>query len=356
MNVQQQIRAASADSTEHFGVVIAGAGISGVGAAYHLTKQCPGTSFVVLEAQASFGGTWRTHRYPGIRSDSDLHTFGYRFKPWTSAPIATAAEILSYMGEVIEENGLGRHIRYRHKISSARWSSEENLWTIEAIRTDSGEAVCFTANFFWMCQGYYRHAEGYTPEWKAMETFKGRIVHPQSLRRTGSGQEGPAVRRRSLSRARLRYRDPLHAKIPAVAAAHRLHSGRRSVPGHQVRQGLGRHRRDRPLHRERHPAEVRQDARSRHHRHRDRLQPERQRRHGILGRRRAARFRRHRDLSRHDVHRRAQPRLGVRIFPGELDAAGRSGRRFCLSAAQPYEANRGKEGHARFARGRPQHA
>jgi len=179
MNVQQQIRAASADSTEHFGVVIAGAGISGVGAAYHLTKQCPGTSFVVLETQASFGGTWRTHRYPGIRSDSDLHTFGYRFKPWTSAPIATAAEILSYMGEVIEENDLGRHIRYRHKISSARWSSEENLWTIEAVRTDSGEAVRFTANFFWMCQGYYRHAEGYTPEWKAMETFKGRIVHPQ---------------------------------------------------------------------------------------------------------------------------------------------------------------------------------
>src|SRR5216683_2113131 len=179
MNVQQQIRAAAADSTEHFDVVIVGAGISGVGAAYHLTKQCRGTSFVVLETQESFGGTWRTHRYPGIRSDSDLHTFGYRFKPWTSAPIATAAEILSYMGAVIEENDLSRHIRYRHKISSARWSSEENLWTIEAIRTDSGEAVRFTANFFWMCQGYYRHAEGYTPEWKAMETFKGRIVHPQ---------------------------------------------------------------------------------------------------------------------------------------------------------------------------------
>ena len=93
--------------------MIAGAGISGVGAAYHLTKQCPGTSFVVLETQEGFGGTWRTHRYPGIRSDSDLYTFGYRFKPWTSAPIATAAEILNYMGEVIEENGLGRHIRYR---------------------------------------------------------------------------------------------------------------------------------------------------------------------------------------------------------------------------------------------------
>jgi cation diffusion facilitator CzcD-associated flavoprotein CzcO len=179
MNVQEKIRKARSDSTEHFDVVIVGAGISGVGAAYHLTSQCPGTSFVVLEAQSSFGGTWLTHRYPGIRSDSDLYTFGYRFKPWTSAPIATAAEILAYVGEVIEENGLNPHIRYRHEISSARWSSKQNLWTIEAVRTDSGETVRFTTNFFWMCQGYYRHSEGYTPEWKGTETFKGRIVHPQ---------------------------------------------------------------------------------------------------------------------------------------------------------------------------------
>ncbi len=165
---------------EHFDVVIVGAGISGVGAAYHLTKQCPGTSFVVLETQESFGGTWLTHRYPGIRSDSDLYTFGYRFKPWTSAPIATAAEILSYMGEVIDENGLGPHIRYRHKISSAVWSSRDNLWTVEAVRTDTGETVHFAANFLWMCQGYYRHSEGYTPEWSGMAAFKGRIVHPQN--------------------------------------------------------------------------------------------------------------------------------------------------------------------------------
>src|SRR6478752_6417432 len=124
MNVQTQIHAASAGHTEHFDVLIAGAGISGVGAAYHLTTQCPGTSFVALETQKTFGGTWSTHRYPGIRSDSDLHTFGYRFKPWTTAPIATAEEILAYMGEVIEENGLAPHIRYKHKINSARWSSE----------------------------------------------------------------------------------------------------------------------------------------------------------------------------------------------------------------------------------------
>ncbi len=179
MNVQTQIHKTPPGTSEHFDVLIAGAGISGVGAAYHLTTQCPGTSFVALETQKTFGGTWSTHRYPGIRSDSDLHTFGYRFKPWTSAPIATAAEILKYMGEVIEENDLGRHIRYQHTITSAKWSSDENLWTIEAVRADTGEACRFTTNFFWMCQGYYRHAEGYTPEWKDMAAFKGPIVHPQ---------------------------------------------------------------------------------------------------------------------------------------------------------------------------------
>jgi cation diffusion facilitator CzcD-associated flavoprotein CzcO len=179
MNVQTQIHAAEPVTTEHFDVLIAGAGISGVGAAYHLTTQCPGTSFVALETQKTFGGTWSTHRYPGIRSDSDLHTFGYRFKPWTSAPIATAAEILKYMGDVIEENDLARHIRYRHTITAAKWSNETNLWTIDAVRLDTGERLRFTTNFFWMCQGYYRHTEGYTPEWTDMAKFKGPIIHPQ---------------------------------------------------------------------------------------------------------------------------------------------------------------------------------
>ena len=166
--------------TENFDVLIVGAGISGVGAAYHLTQQRPGTTFVVLEALDSFGGTWWTHRYPGIRSDSDLYTFGYRFKPWTGAPIASAEEILNYMGEVIDENGLARHIRYEHMIASARWSSEDNRWTIEATRTDTGETQRFTANFLWMCQGYYRHSEGYTPEWPGMDQYQGQFVHPQS--------------------------------------------------------------------------------------------------------------------------------------------------------------------------------
>ena len=165
---------------EHVDVLIVGAGISGIGGAYHLTTQRPGTSFVVLEAQADFGGTWRTHRYPGIRSDSDLHTFGYRFKPWTGVPIATADEIRHYMGEVIADNDLARHIRYHHRITAARWSSATQLWTIEAIRSDTDEAVRFTASFLWMCQGYYRHEKGYTPHWEGMETYRGRIVHPQT--------------------------------------------------------------------------------------------------------------------------------------------------------------------------------
>ena len=180
MNDTAALAKVAPQATEDFDVLIVGAGISGVGGAYHLTKQCPGTRFVVLETQESFGGTWLTHRYPGIRSDSDLYTFGYRFKPWTGAPIATAAEILRYMGDVIVENDLARHIRYRHMIASARWSSSDNRWTIEATRTDTGEAVRFTANFLWMCQGYYRHTEGYTPTWEDMERFKGRIVHPQT--------------------------------------------------------------------------------------------------------------------------------------------------------------------------------
>lgn len=165
---------------EHFDVLIVGAGISGIGSAYHLQEQLPERSFVVLEGLESFGGTWWMHRYPGIRSDSDLYTFGYRFKPWVGTPIATADEILKYMGEVIEENNLSPHIRYQHHINSANWSNEDQVWTLEGVRNDTGEAVTFTGNFLWMCQGYYEHAEGYTPEWEGMDQFKGRIVHPQT--------------------------------------------------------------------------------------------------------------------------------------------------------------------------------
>ncbi len=165
-------------ATQHFEVIVVGAGISGVGGAYHLTTQRPGTRFVVLEALESFGGTWLTHTYPGIRSDSDLYTFGYRFKPWVGPPIASRAEILDYMGEVIAENDLARHIRYRRRISNASWSSQTKLWTLTVTGPDGVET--YTANFLWMCQGYYRHSVGYTPDWPGMADYEGQIVHPQT--------------------------------------------------------------------------------------------------------------------------------------------------------------------------------
>ncbi len=166
--------------TEHFDVLIVGAGISGVGAAYHLAEQCPDKSYVILEAQETFGGTWWTHKYPGIRSDSDLYTFGYRFKPWVGPPIATAAEIRKYMGEVIDDNGITPHIRYHHKISNASFDSATNRWTVEATDSSTGERKRFTTNFLWMCQGYYRHEQGYTPQWNGMDKYQGRLVHPQT--------------------------------------------------------------------------------------------------------------------------------------------------------------------------------
>lgn len=163
---------------ELFDVIIVGAGISGIGSAWHLQRECPQKSFVILEAQETFGGTWNTHRYPGVRSDSDLYTFGYSFKPWTEEPVATGERILAYMDAVIRENDLGRHIRYGHRVISANWSAAEALWTLR-VRADDGEERIFEANFLWMGQGYYRHESGYTPEWPGMGNFRGRIVHPQ---------------------------------------------------------------------------------------------------------------------------------------------------------------------------------
>jgi cation diffusion facilitator CzcD-associated flavoprotein CzcO len=165
---------------EHFDVVIVGAGISGVGGAYHLQHQRPGTSFVVFDKMESFGGTWLWHKYPGIRSDSDLYTFGYRFKPWMGAPIATADEILKYMDEVIDENDLGGHIRYSHGIEHAGFDSATNLWTVVVRDLVRNEIFHVTCNFLWMCQGYYKFEQGYTPEWPGMDRYQGRIVHPQT--------------------------------------------------------------------------------------------------------------------------------------------------------------------------------
>lgn len=166
------------DPIEHVDVLFIGAGISGIGAAYELKHQCPGKSFLLLDAFSGFGGTWHWHKYPGIRSDSDLFTFGFRFKPWLGSPIASRDEILKYLGEVIEDEQLAPHIRYNHRVAKASWSSSENRWRIEAEH--EGRTVIFTCTFLWMCQGYYRHSKGYTPDWPDMEKFSGPIIHPQT--------------------------------------------------------------------------------------------------------------------------------------------------------------------------------
>jgi cation diffusion facilitator CzcD-associated flavoprotein CzcO len=159
-------------------VLVVGAGISGLSAAWHLQNRLPGKRFVVLEREASFGGTWLTHKFPGIRSDSDLYTFGFRFKPWVGPPIATAAEIQAYLGEMIEENGLDRHIRYNHSIETAAWDSTSARWTLTACLPDGSRAL-FRAKFLWMAQGYYRHHQGYWPDWPGMADFKGPVLHTE---------------------------------------------------------------------------------------------------------------------------------------------------------------------------------
>tara|TARA_Y100001933_G_scaffold263199_1_gene323744 strand:- start:7377 stop:8948 length:1572 start_codon:yes stop_codon:yes gene_type:complete len=180
VNVKDPQRAVpAAQQANHVDVVIVGAGISGIGSAYHLQQQCPGKRYVVLEMKDTFGGTWETHKYPGVRSDSDLYTFGYRFKPWIGAPVASAEEILKYMDEVIEENGIDEYIRYGHRITRCSWSSDDDLWAVEAVRSSDGATVTFTCNFLWMCQGYYDHEKPYVPDWAGMDKYQSLFVHAQ---------------------------------------------------------------------------------------------------------------------------------------------------------------------------------
>jgi cation diffusion facilitator CzcD-associated flavoprotein CzcO len=165
---------------EHFDVIVVGAGLSGVGAGYHLQTQCPSKRFAILEARDRIGGTWDLFRYPGIRSDSDMYTLGYSFKPWSSdKSIADGPSILSYVRETAAEHGIDGKIRFNHRVVHAEWSTPEQRWTVTAERTDTDETVQLTCNFVLMCSGYYRYDEGYTPEFEGMDRFRGRIVHPQ---------------------------------------------------------------------------------------------------------------------------------------------------------------------------------
>jgi cation diffusion facilitator CzcD-associated flavoprotein CzcO len=165
---------------EQFDVVVVGAGLSGIGAAVHLRKLCPQRSFVVLEGRERMGGTWDLFRYPGIRSDSDMYTLGYSFKPWEQPKaIADGPSILKYVQDTAREHDLERHIRYGLQVRRAAWSSADARWTVEAERTASGEIVRFGCNFLFMCSGYYRYDAGYTPHFEGRDRFAGRIVHPQ---------------------------------------------------------------------------------------------------------------------------------------------------------------------------------
>ncbi len=165
---------------EHFDVLIVGAGLSGIDAAYHLQTSCPGKSFVILEGRDAIGGTWDLFRYPGIRSDSDMFTFGYPFRPWQSnAAIADGDSILTYLRETAEAYGITRRIRFRHRVTSASWSSADALWTIEVERGDEREVVRFTCRFLFGCTGYYNYENGYEPEFPGAEKFTGPIIHPQ---------------------------------------------------------------------------------------------------------------------------------------------------------------------------------
>src|ERR1700716_1838821 len=169
---------------EHFDVLIVGAGLSGIGAGYHLQHKCPGKSFVIIEGRETIGGTWDLFRYPGVRSDSDMFTLGYSFKPWTEPKaIADGPRILNYVRETAADNGIDNKIRFNHRVKQASWSSPDARWTVEAERARGGEGsaetVRFTCNFLFMCSGYYKYEEGYTPEFSGTKDFAGRIVHPQ---------------------------------------------------------------------------------------------------------------------------------------------------------------------------------
>ncbi|HXX01947.1 MAG TPA: NAD(P)/FAD-dependent oxidoreductase, partial [Candidatus Acidoferrales bacterium] len=168
----------AAESTRDFDVLIIGAGLSGIGAGYHLQDKCPRKSFAILEGRSAIGGTWDLFRYPGVRSDSDMHTLGYRFRPWSEAKaIADGPSILSYIRETAGEYGIDRKIRFNRRVVRASWSSPDARWTIEATGPDG--PVEFTCNFLYMCSGYYEYESGYMPGWPGMDRFTGRTVHPQ---------------------------------------------------------------------------------------------------------------------------------------------------------------------------------
>jgi monooxygenase len=164
----------------HVDVLIVGAGLSGIGAAHYLQTDCPWASYAILESRDAIGGTWDLFRYPGIRSDSDMYTLGYSFRPWDGEKsIADGDSILEYIKETARESGIDKKIHFGHRIMAADWSTEDAQWTVTAQRTDNGETVSLTCGFIFSCSGYYRYDQGYRPDFEGMDSFNGTIVHPQ---------------------------------------------------------------------------------------------------------------------------------------------------------------------------------
>jgi cation diffusion facilitator CzcD-associated flavoprotein CzcO len=171
---------ATITAPEHVDVLIVGAGLSGIGAACHLSSKCPAKSYAILEGRDAMGGTWDLFRYPGIRSDSDMFTLGFSFKPWVAGKaIADGPDILSYIHETAREYGVDERIRYGHRVRRAEWSSADARWTVEAERTDTGETVRLTCGFLFGCTGYYSYEHGHTPQLPGLDRFQGQVVHPQ---------------------------------------------------------------------------------------------------------------------------------------------------------------------------------
>jgi len=167
-------------ANEHFDVLIIGAGLSGIGAACHLRRECPEKTFAILERRDASGGTWDLFRYPGIRSDSDMYTLGYSFRPWTSPKIiADGPSIRAYIRETAAEYDVDRTIRYHHHVKKVSWSSKSAHWTVEAEQTETGKKVRYTAGFVIACAGYYNYDQGYTPTFPGRKNFQGTIIHPQ---------------------------------------------------------------------------------------------------------------------------------------------------------------------------------
>jgi monooxygenase len=165
---------------EHLDVLVVGAGLSGIGAGHYVQTDCPWATYAIFEARADIGGTWDLFKYPGIRSDSDMHTLGYSFRPWEGKKtIADGASILQYIKDTAAIEGIDQHIRFNHRITRADWSTEDACWHVTAERSDTNETVELTAGFLFSCSGYYRYDHGYLPEFEGRDRFQGQIIHPQ---------------------------------------------------------------------------------------------------------------------------------------------------------------------------------